>query len=65
MARHAIWFKEWGATYQRAMNYIFHDLIGGSLEVYIDDVVVKSQTFEQHLFDLERAFSRMRHYKLK
>lgn len=33
--------------------------------MYIDDVVVKSQTFEQHLFDLERAFSRMRHYKLK
>ena len=29
------------ATYQRAMNYIFHDLIGQLVEVYIDDVVVK------------------------
>ncbi|BBN69253.1 hypothetical protein Prudu_848S000200 [Prunus dulcis] len=31
-----------GATYQRAMNSIFHDMIGHSLEVYIDDVVIKS-----------------------
>jgi hypothetical protein len=30
------------ATYQRAMNYIFHDLIGNLVEIYIDDVVVKS-----------------------
>ena len=31
-----------GATYQRAMNYIFHDLIGRIVEAYVDDVVVKS-----------------------
>jgi hypothetical protein len=30
------------ATYQRAMNYIYHDLIGKLVEIYIDDVVVKS-----------------------
>lgn len=57
--------KNAGATYQRAMNYIFHDLIGDCLEVYIDDVVVKSHSFEQHLRDLEKAFILMRHYKLK
>ena len=34
--------KNAGATYQRAMNTIFHDLIGGYLECYIDDIVVKS-----------------------
>ena len=34
--------KNAGATYQRAMNYIFHDLIGKLVEIYIDDVVVKS-----------------------
>ena len=33
--------KNAGATYQRAMNYIFHELIGKILEIYIDDVVVK------------------------
>jgi hypothetical protein len=34
--------KNVGATYQRAMNYIYHDLIGKLVEIYIDDVVVKS-----------------------
>ena len=35
--------KNAGATYQRAMNYIFHELIGKIVEIYIDDVVVKSK----------------------
>jgi hypothetical protein len=34
--------KKAGATYQRAMNYIYHDLIGKLVEIYIDVVVVKS-----------------------
>jgi hypothetical protein len=34
--------KNVGATYQRAMNYIYHDFIGKLVEIYIDDVVVKS-----------------------
>jgi hypothetical protein len=34
--------KNAGATYQRAMNYIYHDLIGKLVEIYIDDIVVKS-----------------------
>ena len=36
--------KNASATYQRAMNYIFHDLIGKLVEIYIDDVVVKSKS---------------------
>ena len=36
--------KNVGATYQRAMNYIFHDHIGKLVEIYIDDVVVKSKS---------------------
>jgi hypothetical protein len=34
--------KNAGAMYQRAMNYMYHDLIGKLVEIYIDDVVVKS-----------------------
>jgi hypothetical protein len=34
--------KNVGATYQRAMNYIYNDLTGKLVEIYIDDVVVKS-----------------------
>jgi hypothetical protein len=41
--------KNAGATYQRAVNYIFHDLIGKLVEIYIDDVVVKSASVEGHL----------------
>jgi hypothetical protein len=44
--------KNAGATYQRAMNYIFHDLIGKLVEIYIDDVVVKSKSVGGHLEDL-------------
>ncbi|CAN6678263.1 unnamed protein product [Malus baccata var. baccata] len=57
--------KNAGATYQRAMNAIFHDLIGQNMEVYIDDIVVKSKTEEQHLTDLRQALTRMRIHKLK
>jgi hypothetical protein len=34
--------KNAGATYQRAMNSIFHDFIEVFMQIYIDDIVVKS-----------------------
>jgi hypothetical protein len=57
--------KNAGATYQRAMNLIFHDMLHKIMEVYINDVVVKSQTFEEHVECLEKAFLRMRRHQLK
>jgi hypothetical protein len=57
--------KNAGATYQRAMNLIFHDLLGVILEVYIDDVVVKSDSEESHLANLRLAFQKVRRYGLK
>ncbi|XP_059658752.1 uncharacterized protein LOC132305086 [Cornus florida] len=57
--------KNAGATYQRAMNAIFHDMIGHFLEVYIDDVVIKSSAKDQHLHNLKMAFEMMRQHKLK
>ena len=47
--------KNASATYQRAMNYIFHELIGKIVEIYIDDVVVKSKEHQEHLADLRKA----------
>ena len=44
--------KNAGATYQHAMNLIFHDLLGIILEIYIDDIVVKSNGFEHRIADL-------------
>ncbi|GKV12333.1 hypothetical protein SLEP1_g23490 [Rubroshorea leprosula] len=57
--------KNVGATYQRAMNAIFHDMIGHFMEIYIDDVVVKSNEDEEHLEHLKLAFERMRKHGLK
>jgi hypothetical protein len=57
--------KNAGATYQRAMTFIFHDLLGIVLEIYIDDVVVKSAAFNDHLADLRLPLERMRKYGLK
>jgi hypothetical protein len=57
--------KNAGATYQRAMNLIFHDLLGIMLEIYIDDVIVKSDSMNNHLADLRLALERMRRYGLK
>jgi hypothetical protein len=56
--------KNAGATYQRAMNLIFHDLLGVLLEVYIDNVVVKSVGFKEHVTDLILLLDRMKKYGL-
>jgi hypothetical protein len=56
--------KNVNATYQRTMNWIFHDLLGIILEVYIDDIVVKSAALNSHLADLRLAFEKMRRYGL-
>jgi hypothetical protein len=65
MGGYDFWFKNVGATYQRAMNLIFHDLLGIILEIYIDDVVIKSDSIDNHLADLRLALERMCQYGLK
>lgn len=57
--------KNAGATYQRAMTVIFHDMMHDCLEDYVDDVVVKSKESSQHVNDLRRVFIRCREYNLK
>ncbi|KAK1613358.1 hypothetical protein QYE76_037031 [Lolium multiflorum] len=47
------------------MNYIFHDLIGKLVEIYIDDVVVKSVSVEGHLEDLRHILDRTRKFGLR
>ena len=57
--------KNASATYQRAMKLIFHDLLGIILEVYIDDIVIKSVGLSHHLADLRLVLERMHQYGLK
>ena len=54
--------KNTGATYQRAMNTIFHDMLGHHVEVYIDDIIIKSKKAVEHL---RKTFQRMRVHCLK
>jgi hypothetical protein len=56
--------KNAGAMYQRAMNLIFHDLLKVLMEVYIDNMVVKSVGFEEHMIDLKLSLERMNKYGL-
>jgi hypothetical protein len=57
--------KNAGATYQRAMNLIFHKLRGIIVEVYIVNIVIKLASLDSHLADLYLAFEKMRQYGLK
>ena len=53
------------ATYQRAMIALFHDMMHQELEVYIDDMIIKSKRTSEHLTDLKKLFDRLRKYQLK
>jgi hypothetical protein len=57
--------KNVGATYQRVMNYIYHDLIGKLVEIYIDAIVVKFTLTGGHMRDLRQVFERTRRFRLK
>ena len=48
--------KNAGATYQRLVNHMFRELIGRSMEVYVDDLLVKSTEESDHIKHLTEAF---------
>lgn len=53
------------ATYQRMVNRMFHDFIGESMEVYVDDMLVKSTREQDHLKHLEECFEIMKRFGMK
>ena len=57
--------KNAGATYQQMMKRMFRDKIGRTVEVYIDDMVVKSKQEIQHIEDLQGVFEILRQHKLR
>ena len=57
--------KNVGATYKRAMNVIFHDMLGHHMEIYINDIVVKSKQVVEHVNHSRKSFEMMRLYQLK
>nr|KYP63265.1 Retrovirus-related Pol polyprotein from transposon 297 family [Cajanus cajan] len=57
--------KNAGATYQRLMNKIFKGQIGKNMEVYVDDMVVKSNNLDCHITDLIEVFHQVRRYDMR
>ncbi|XP_028101407.1 uncharacterized protein LOC114300744 [Camellia sinensis] len=53
------------ATYQRLVNVVFQHQIGQNMEVYIDDMLVKSKLSLDHLADLRKTFKTLRKYQIK
>ncbi|RVW78332.1 Transposon Tf2-2 polyprotein [Vitis vinifera] len=57
--------KNAGATYQRVATTLFHNMMHRDVEVYVDDMIVKSQGRADHLDALERFFERIRKFRLR
>ena len=57
--------KNVGATYQRLVNCMFSHQIGRNVEVYVDNMLVKSKDEANHLDDLKETFGTLRKYNMK
>ncbi|GKV13482.1 hypothetical protein SLEP1_g24484 [Rubroshorea leprosula] len=57
--------KNAGATYQKMVTIVFRSQIGRNLEVYVDDIVVKSLKAEDHLANLEETFNNLRKNRMR
>ena len=57
--------KNTGATYQRLVMKMFRPLLDNTMEVYIDDLLVKSKQRPDHVTHLQQAFDLLREYGMK
>ena len=57
--------KNAGATYQRMMTRMFEPQLEKNIEIYIDDMVVKSKAESEHVNDLRNIFDILRKHKLR
>ena len=57
--------KNAGATYQRLVNRMFADKLGNTMDVYIDDMLVKSLRAVDHLSHLKECFKTLNEYEMK
>ncbi|KAI5344786.1 hypothetical protein L3X38_012663 [Prunus dulcis] len=57
--------KNAGATYQRLLNHLFTPLIGNTMEVYVNDLLVKSRTADKHIPNLSAIFTILKQYKMR
>ncbi|KAM2162751.1 hypothetical protein ACFX1Q_040507 [Malus domestica] len=57
--------KNAGTTYQRLVNSMFTEQIGNSMEVYVDDMLVKSKHADQHITKLSETFTILKRYRTR
>ena len=57
--------KNAGSTYQRMMTRMFELQLDKNIEIYVDDMAVKSKVVSGHLGDLDGIFDVLRRYKLR
>ncbi|KAM2554851.1 hypothetical protein TB2_018940 [Malus domestica] len=57
--------KNAGATDQRQVNSMFTEQIGKSMEVYVDDMLVKSKHVDQHITNLSETFTILKRYRIR
>ena len=56
--------KNVGATYQRMATTLIHDIMHNEFEVYVDDMIVKSNEREGYIINLRKLFERIKEYRL-
>ena len=57
--------KNAGATYQRMATALLHDMMHNEVEVYVDDMIVKSNDRGSHIINLRKFFKWIKEYRLK
>ncbi|KAM1439195.1 hypothetical protein ACFXTO_013075 [Malus domestica] len=57
--------KNAGATYQRLVNSMFAEQIRKSMEVYVDDMLVKSKHVDQHITNISETFTILKRYRMR
>jgi hypothetical protein len=57
--------KNAGATYQRCMQACLKEQIGRNIEVYVDDIVIKTAKADSLLDDLRETFANLDRYSIK
>ena len=60
-----IQLKNAGATYQRMAIALLHDMMHNEVEVYVDDMIVKSKDRGGHIINLMKFFERIKEYRLR
>ena len=57
--------KNAGVTFQRMVTEVFKPQIGWNMEVYVDDMIVKTKVAADHLFNLRETFDRLHFFQMK